>query len=397
MSNGAYSNLTVINCTSQGLQAAGGQYQMNSWFGLPGGSIPSPLVALQSNAMFPLIFFSGSFDEDDSAWLNINVGNVGNSGIAYVRATTNSHSVHDITVTLQNCQTTSGPYIAGVALSNDWNTSGASGITWYSCASTPTIDLGSPSCNQAIAFVDLSLYYSPAVANTILVAIQNNSLSTAQLADLWTQTTGLGNVVSPVLSYALSNFTVQNTQPVPGTQQVVTTETVSFDSGTYTHTFSFLATYTNQVTLTSSTTWSFGASVDFDTDLPFLSSVTFSGSFEAGSSTATAQGSAYEYCITDTITLSVPGVYLISGYLNINDDYTSPFTATLTVQGSLSNSTIPLNGMILANILMNTSRNQGWAMAGSMQIGSNEVVVPVSGTVSGNLALGGGCSEQKLS
>lgn len=403
MTPDAGTNLQIVNCTNTPLTFSTiPAYQMASW---PGPDFPA--VPAGSSAGTTLLQFErGEGDENDAGQLTISWGS-NLSALLYGGSTnTSGHYIQ-----LRNLPSSTSCVIA-LVVDGMWPASwtGASSIQWFSLNPGPgSIDLGPLAANplanpavpfqqKAIAIVDLSqIYPETATGNvpsysSVQAAIQSRTLTLPQQVDLWAEVAAYTRTVSPTLTYSLTNLVMGNNTPTPNSTVASSLDlTVSFDSGTFTHTFTFTNTYDNSVTLTTDTTWTFGASVEVNSPLPFLPGATFTSSFAAGSTEATFASQNTSQQFSAVVHLDVPGRYQIVGFFNVVDDYTTTFTATLLVTGTLSN--LPINGTVLFAL----ASADGWNIAPkNTVIAANSVTAAVSGTVTGNFAVTGFVQETRL-
>lgn len=395
MNPGLFTNLQIINCTNTPLATSGvSSYQMSSWF--PGNN---PLLNARTYSQNPssylLQFLSGDDEGDDAG--NITMVWGAYNFLLYGGSNASGHYIQlrDISP--------SDTFVIGVVATGSWPTSAesASSITWSS-SNVSSVDFGSltvpGTTQQALAIVDLSQIYPLAPLGDvpsyqqIQQAIQSNQLSAQQAEDLWLQVSAYTQIMPPSLTYSLSDVVFANSPPTETSQDTVFSTQVEFDTGTYTNTFTITNTYENSVTLTTDTVWSFGAEIEIDVPLSFLPGVTFNTSFEAGSSEASVTTQNQSQQFSQEIELSVPGTYQINGFLSIDDDFTTTYTGTLLVIGSLLG--IPINGTVLSALIM----TQGWNIPpASTIVNPVSVTATVLGSVTGNIAFNGRFTETKLS
>lgn len=418
MTPDAYANLRILNCTNLTLGCSNvGSYQMSSWFPVP-PSQPAPLVQPQSSSQqYLLQFLRGAGDNDDAGNLNINLG-AGSppNTIVFLYGGSASNSAHYLQVTMASeiippssaspGGPAPGPFVIGLIPNGDWDTTSSSGwstVNWYP-VSGQTIglgDLGVAGSGQivpkVIAIVDLGQLYLPSNATTIAKAISANALESSQAQDLWVQVSaycGLSNDIN--LKYNIPDLTWTNTPPAQTSQDIVQKFTYTFDSGTVTHTFGFTSSYENSISFTADQTWSLGAEIGFETSIPFLPNASLNGSFQAGSSETSTTMEKQDYTFQQEITFEEPGSYLIEAYLNVDNNYQTNFTGTLTVTGTFGGA--PLTGSVLSSILKDPGRNQGWQISSqNMTVNPTSVTAAVSGTVQATVAFSGGLTETKIS
>jgi hypothetical protein len=380
----------VIGTPPPGFQSFG-SYQMEAWFAdLPAPSVLAPSGGKGSGFAQAL---RGVGDEDDSANLPVSLGNAtdANASLFQYFAASAPNSAHFMYLTGSPGSSVPRRIALGIASETTFEATAPAQVQWYQLG-TQTIQLGFPAA-LALAVVDLDQIYDPQAAGVIYQEIGTGTLSGDQSLDLYAQVIGYSYPELTSLDYELVDVNFANAStPAPSSRAFINSADVTIPPGaSATHHVSIGGSVSSTVSLSSSTTWGVGVEVGFSIPLPFASiEAKVTGSFEYQSGEAAETTVDIAMTVEEDVTLE-PGEWTVTAYADMATDYTTSFTGTLSVMGTISVPAVsigahPLNGTVLTSIMSNPARNAG-SQAGPFSPGPNLTSAPVSGTLSGSFAV----------
>jgi hypothetical protein len=387
MTPGPLTTFRLLNATTQALFVADqpkaptpwGAYQMKEWFGFSAssdgdtpGDPPSPLCASGGNATYKAQFFTGGGDTDDAADLLVALGSTNgtDAGLFHLYAGSRADSTHYFYNTLVHGNKVGGLVVIGSGLAAAPQEAGAGLITW---ACLPTGDpqgiyLGEAKAetSRVIMVADLRVLYDADTAQSIHAQIAAGTLPVTLKSDLYAQVVGYCSPEATTLSYSLADITFENPPaPTQGSTSLIGQQKIHMNTGaaTATQTVALSRSIERSVQLTTTTTFGLNAKVSFKLPVSFMPGAEIGGSFEYSNQESYTKTDTTEFSINMQVTPTEPGDYVVTAYVVIADDYKADFSGTFTLRGSVMDGKrqVPLNTTVLAAIMANPSRNDGYA------------------------------------
>jgi hypothetical protein len=380
----------VIGTPPPGFQPFG-SYQMEAWF----GDLETPSVLAPSGGSGSSFAQAqrGVGDEDDSADLPVSLGSVSDPGTSLFQyfAASNPDSSHFMYLTGSPGPSVPHRIVLGVVSGKTFETTAPADLQWHQLR-TQTIQLGFPAA-LSLAIVDLDQIYDSETAGMLYNEIgAETPLSPDQSLDIYAQVIGYSFPELTVLAFELADVEFGSAQtPTPDRNAFVTSTYYTIPPGAaVTQQVAMNGSVSSSISLSSSTTWGLGVEVGFSIPLPFASiEAKVTGSFEHQSGEVAETTVDIGLSVTQEVQLQ-PGQWKVSMYADMVDNYTTVFTGSLRVTGTIavpaaSVAAHPLNGTVLTAIMENPARDRG-SNAGPFTPGPNLTSAPVSGTMSGGFA-----------